>query len=613
MAQETVIDRIRGALDGIARGVDAVGQRASDLLGPGIGDVVNEPARHTEQRTFTERYPVDKAPVVAISNQFGDIRLDCWNDYVVQIQAVITVGADTPETAAQLAEATQIQVNPSAEVVDIATRLADAQRDMGAVFTRVDYVITVPRDSSLVIENFFGDTYVQETRGLAAIDAQYGAVELRSLLGPVTVRMNGEFPLVAHGLASGGTFDISGAKADFRNVAGTLRVRAFRSEVVVSELPAEGATEIESDSGPVTLRLSPGMEPDITASAVYGSLNSSVELNRTEQPSRVLGRRAAQGAGHRVNIRAVFGDIAIEQEAPAGQLAPPSAAESQVFNDTLSLNESAEGVSRIDVRAIVGDIVIEPSPDDAISVSATRAVWVGQALSAPRALESLELRADRADGALTISTIATADMAGLGCSLYQVNLRIRVPAALPVQVSADKGEARVEGYAGPVKVALREGRIRTVNCAGPLDLDNQSGGVDIQQCAGDAKVIVRYGDCQVRQIAGKLDVNAIQGKTIVDGPGAGLVVRSAGGDVKILTLDGVRGPIDVRAEDAGINLLLDPLGNAGLSIATEDGQIFSAHPLQGGIDQNKRQFHGRLNEGTHEIRLETLRGDIIID
>jgi len=464
-----------------------------------------------------------------------------------------------------------------------------------------------------VAENFFGDTYAQETRGPLSIDAQYGAVELQQIDGPVSVRMTGEFPLRAVELANGGAFDLSGAVAEFRGVEGELRVRAFQSAVTVAALPMTGTTDVASESGSVRFVLPEQLDPDIAATVIYGDLVSALSLNRTEQPSRVLGRRSSQTNGHRIRVRSVFGGVAIETATAAGQPAPPAPADTDVYNDTVALTEPADDVTQVVLRAIAGDLTVEPSATGVIEATATRAVWVEQALDAPRALEAMELQLDRTGETVTLQTLTTGTMADYGASRYQMNVRLQLPPGVGLRVESESGDTRVSGVSAPLDILQQAGQIRVTDCTGAMNISNQSGGIVASNCTREATISARFGDVEVRRQGGPLEVRCIEGRTIVDGPGDALVVRNNGGDVKILTLDGVRGDYDIRAEDADVNMLLDPFAHASLTLVTQEGQVFTGHPLRGSIEHNRRQFTGRLNDGTHEIRLETVRGDIILD
>ena len=98
-----LLDRIQSGLDGVARGFDYMGQLAEDVIGPGLGLGAERPAAHTETRAFNERYPTGPAPIVSVANEFGEIRVDTWEDRVVAVTAAITVGAEAADIAAEVA------------------------------------------------------------------------------------------------------------------------------------------------------------------------------------------------------------------------------------------------------------------------------------------------------------------------------------------------------------------------------------------------------------------------------------------------------------------------------------------------------------------------------
>jgi len=86
-AQGNLMDRVGSVFDGVARGLDFVGRKTQDLLGPGLGFGHGEEGGFVESREFEERYPVASGVHVSVSNAFGGIRVATWDNQVVQIVA----------------------------------------------------------------------------------------------------------------------------------------------------------------------------------------------------------------------------------------------------------------------------------------------------------------------------------------------------------------------------------------------------------------------------------------------------------------------------------------------------------------------------------------------
>lgn len=612
-AQDALMDRIRSGLRGIARGVDYVGQKADDLLGPGLNRESEPAAEHTEERTFTQRYPVDESPVVAISNQFGEIRVEAWADAVVQIEAKIVVGAESTEVARKMAEATAIQVTPSQEVVEAHTGLPEVGREMGAVSTRVDYTVSVPVGANLVLENFFGDTLVRGTSGLAAIESQYGAVSLNELKGQVNVRAHGDFPLEARALEHGGSFELNGSQARFSGVQGNLRVHAFRGSVEIAGVSPDASVEALSESGSIKLLLPTDARPDLTATVQFGNLQSALELTRTTMGRRVLGRYPAEAPAQRISLSARFGDIAIEQELPPGEAPKAERAGAKPFTDSVSATLPCAADAELQVRAMKGDVRIEAAQTDKVEVTASRVVWMERPLDAPAALNALALQTDQGPGRCTITTLATSDMAEIGCAAWQVNLVIKVPPALALRLEAAEGNTILQGLGAAANVTQGQGSLRAADCTGTLELSNQNGEVVVDRPGAKVTASALYGDCVVSEAKGPLDLQCREGKTIVDGAAGDVTVRGNGGDVRIIALNGVGGAYDVRAENATLRMLLAPTADAAITALTTRGEVHSVHALQGSVNGDAREFHGRLNQGANAVRLEAIDGDVYLD
>lgn len=612
-AQNSIIDRIQEGLSEIARGVNFLGRKADDLLGPGLGLDEAPEAAHTETRVFNERYPVTASPLVSISNEFGEIRVVTWEDRVVQIAAEISVGAETADLAAELCRATDISVNHDETLVEIRTRLPDTRHEMGVASKRVDYVVTVPRGARVITDNFFGDTYIQDVLGPVAVESQYGLLDLYNLGGQVKARAFGGFPLRAHQLHDGGTFLLRGTVAQFSEVTGELLISNFRGPVEVRHPQAGARIDINSDSGPVNVVLAPEDEPDLTATVLYGDLDSDLSLTRTAQRNRLVARHPAPDATVLMNINASFAKVSVTREGQEPSASPRTLGDDKPFNDVLTLQEPVRVGDRLSIDAAIGDIRVQPTFDDTVYVTATRAVWVGTASQAPPALEALSVRLQRDTDRISLNTVVTEDMRARGATRFRIDISIQVPASMAVEINAENGVTSVMRLAGPLNVKQGTGVISGDNCRGPLDLSNQKGDVTLESCSGAIRASVRYGQLRILHPAGRVTSHTVEGSTIIDSPGSGLTVRNTGGDVRILALDGIGGEYDVRVEDGDLSLLAGPASDAMLNVKTTGGEVHSAHPLTGAITKDVREFSGRLRDGLYRVQLETVNGDLYLD
>ena len=100
-------------------------------------------------------------------------------------------------------------------------------------------------------------------------------------------------------------------------------------------------------------------------------------------------------------------------------------------------NSVADAAARI--NAIQGNIDIEGVDTDELFVEATRVAWTPSAASALDALDALGLSVITENGTITIQTQTTQDMAIFDCYSYRVDLKIRYPREIPLEINAQEG------------------------------------------------------------------------------------------------------------------------------------------------------------------------------
>ena len=614
LADRGLIDRVGSLLDDVARGLNLLGEKAEDLVGPGLGFGLDHSGPFSEARELEERYPVRPDARVSISNEFGEIRVGTWANDVVQVHALVTVDAESPDLATELCRGVNIHASAAVDnAVVVRTILPDTRSEMGRTAIAVDYVLTIPQDASLIAENSFGDTFVSGIGGALALDARYGLVEIRDVSGPTTVRSRGEFDLLAEHLDQGGTFQLDGARATFSRVSGPLRVSAFRGSVSVPELASETTADITAESGSIDLSLANGSAPYIDATALFGNIQSDIPLDRTTQGNFIRAVSYDTESSQSLSLQVRFGDILIHQQSGPDRPPLPTSRATHPFKDVLSETRPIPQDTPLRIEAATGDVRITGIDEDTLYVTATKLIRVQALANARAALQALDFALENTPQGLMIRTGVSGDLAAIGCTSHRVDLEIRCPRTLTIHVLAVDGQTTISDTGGAVSVTQKAGTISIEHVKAPLTLINEKGDVHIAHCAGPIDLTASYGTTLISNIFGKINARCLYGKAVIEAPHGELTLQGVSADARIIALEGIKGNFDVKVEQGNLSILIPPSADATLSLAAEEGAVHSAIALSGTIQKGQQKFIGTLNKGTYQVALKTIRGNIILD
>lgn len=607
-----IIQRIQSGIDDLARGMDYVGERAGRMLGPGVSLSPADSTAFVAQRTFDEQYPLGPAPMVLLSNEFGEVRVGVWNERLVRINASIVVGADSQEAADQVAQLIEVGVTQGLDYLECRTRLPEIKGG-GKVSMVVNYQLMVPQDAGLAVENFFGDVHVGGLGGSLVADVQYGGLELSQMSGPVRAQVLGDFQVTASGLRQGGTFKLQNANGDFSDYQGELSVQHFRGAVTIRQPGPQSSLLLSSDSGRAKVILPLNSNPDLNATLSYGKLESALDVTRQMRGEQLLARHPNNAAEQRIVINAAFSDISIEVEGKPSESPVPAASKFKAFTDVLAENFPVSEDNSMVITAIPGNIHVEGVDDDQVALSATRVVWAPSAAAGMDALEALTLEAGKNQETLVFKTSAGTDISAYGCESYRVDLNIQVPRTMPLKIQAAEGITTILGVGAGGSIEQGKGEVVIENAGGSFIVKNNSGAVSLKNCRGPVDITTRYGATTLEQVQGDIRVDAEEGRTHIDAPGGGVYIRNRRGDVRLLSLEPIKGNYDILVEEGGLNAFIDPGSNASVTIKTVGGRVQSALPLSGSIQQDVQEFFGRINEGKFTVRLESKNGDVLLN
>ncbi|MDI9309724.1 MAG: hypothetical protein QM535_05880 [Limnohabitans sp.] len=143
---------------------------------------------HSKEKTIAKTYIVNADATTQISNSYGAISVQLWDENKISITAKITVSGKKESTVIEKIE--EINV----DFLETTTSLISAKtifpsnnwswnRNNSNVNYEINYTVLIPKRGNVVLNNNYGNIFINKLNGIAAIKCNYGDVITGDLMG----------------------------------------------------------------------------------------------------------------------------------------------------------------------------------------------------------------------------------------------------------------------------------------------------------------------------------------------------------------------------------------------------------------------------------------------
>ncbi len=193
------------------------------------------PGQQQVTRDFQKTLSLPSGQSFRIENKFGEVRIHGESGRELRISATIRTQADSREQAQSFADKVQIEVQQTAQGVEVRTQYPEETRNWfgrkNASYS-VDYDIAVPSDAPLLVKNSFGSVNASGVRSKSEFDNSHGSLNVRDT---GSARLTNSF----------GGIELNGASGD---------VSVTDNNGSVQVLQVKGALEVRNRFGSITVR-----------------------------------------------------------------------------------------------------------------------------------------------------------------------------------------------------------------------------------------------------------------------------------------------------------------------------------------------------------------------
>lgn len=133
-------------------------------------------------KEYNESWPVSEVSSLEISNKYGEVRIVNDGGSEVTIDVEITVEAANERKAEELLDMIEVNFSKSGSTVKAVTEIDNnfkSQKNFS-----IDYKVNIPSDKNLMIENKYGNTFVNNLTGNGNFDIKYGNFTANELKTP---------------------------------------------------------------------------------------------------------------------------------------------------------------------------------------------------------------------------------------------------------------------------------------------------------------------------------------------------------------------------------------------------------------------------------------------
>lgn len=146
--------------------------------------------RYTKEKKIKKEFTVNPDARLKIDNSYGDVNIISWNENKTVIEVFIKTNGNNEEKVQEKLDEINVEFDGSAGLVSATTKFNKGggrswwkSWKSSNVNMEVRYEIKVPVTNDLDISNDYGGIAINETKGNAKINCDYGKLSIGKLLG----------------------------------------------------------------------------------------------------------------------------------------------------------------------------------------------------------------------------------------------------------------------------------------------------------------------------------------------------------------------------------------------------------------------------------------------
>ena len=284
----------------------------------------------THDQTIEKTFTVDAMPRVRVQNVSGEIAIRVGESGQVRVVAHKRVKGGSADRAKRLLENVEVRIEQKGNDIFVEPHLYEQERSWLDLFRgkrfRVDFEITVPRETAVNAQTVSGDLDLNGTRGPARVESVSGDVNIADVQGPMRLKsVSGDVQCTDYVGAIEGS-SVSG-DVDIRGRVRSCELHTVSGDISVDLEPEPGReSRLKTISGDVEVGL-------LTSSCVCDYHTASGDLE-CEEPARIIreGRKdrtiiIGEGRSH-LTVKTVSGDLTIKAASSSVREEPAAARDS---------------------------------------------------------------------------------------------------------------------------------------------------------------------------------------------------------------------------------------------------------------------------------------------
>ncbi|WP_242923520.1 hypothetical protein [Pontibacter liquoris] len=131
-----------------------------------------------KHKSVDKSYTVTSADQLMIDNKFGNVQVNTWNKNEMQVKVNVTARAGTDAKAQEILDNIKIIELRENNLVSFKTEMSPMKITGNTKKSfEINYTVYMPVNNPLTVSNTYGDVYVADLKGKAAITVKYGALK----------------------------------------------------------------------------------------------------------------------------------------------------------------------------------------------------------------------------------------------------------------------------------------------------------------------------------------------------------------------------------------------------------------------------------------------------